>query len=269
MFIILKSTELIAGLIPYSLLLKIGSCIGLLEFYLDNRHRRLAISNIIRALKVTSVKANTIAKKSFQNFGKNIVSFLTDGSKLFQAVGREYISKDKGNIFVIGHFGNWEELGRIAVLNGIQLTAVGRAIKNKGADKYIKTKRSFAGLTILDKKGSFKYLLTALKEGKSVGILIDQYAGRRGTFVDFLGIPTSTISSPVLLAMRTGCPIVPVVVLSEDKIQKIFIEKPIQIVKTGDIARDIQTNTQLIVKPLEKYVRMYPEQWWWVHRRWR
>lgn len=269
MFTILRFIEFIAGKIPYPLLLKIGSGIGLWAFYLDKKHRNLAISNIIRAIRTNPAIARFIARESFGNFGKNIVEFLAGFKGESQVIGRENIILNKGNIFVIGHFGNWEVLGRVAVENGIRLSAVGRSIKNKAVDKYIKTKRFGSGLEILDKKGSFKYLLAALKDGRSVGILIDQYAGRRGVFVDFFGIPTSTIASPVLLAMRTDCPIVPAFIIREGTRQRVIVEEPIKLVKTGNISEDIKTNTQLMVKPLERYVRMYPEQWWWVHRRWR
>lgn len=237
----------------------IGSCIGLLVYYLDKRHRDLAISNIIKALRVSSLEARAVAKQSFQNFGVSISEFLIGHVGRVQVAGYEYISKSKGNIFILGHLGNWELMGRVAVKKGIRLVAVGREIKNRLADWFIRNRRLGSGIEILNKKGSFKYLLTALRNGKSVAVLIDQYAGRRGIFVDFLGIPTSTTHSPVLLSLRTGCPIVPVFILGH----KIIVEKPIPVTK------DIRASTQLIVKPLERYVRQYPEQWWWVHRRWR
>lgn len=237
----------------------LGSCIGLLAYYLDKRHRNLAISNIIKALKVSHRRARTIAKRSFQNFGVSISEFLIGHVGRVQVAGYEYISKSKGNIFILGHLGNWELMGKVAVKKGIRLVAVGREIKNRLADLYIRKRRLGSGIEILNKKGSFKYLLNTLRKGKSVAILIDQYAGRRGIFVDFLGIPTSTIHSPVLLSLKTGCPIVPVFIVGH----RIIVEPPIP------ITRDIRGSTQLMIKPLERYVRRYPEQWWWVHRRWR
>lgn len=269
MAIILRLIESIINIIPYKLALKVGSILGLFVYYLDKRHRKLAISNIIKALTTPLPQARDISIKSFQNLGMNIIEFLIHHSKLIQVIGYEYINIDKGNIFILGHFGNWELLGRVAVRKGIKIAAVGREIKNRGVNRYIKERRVNTGIDILDKKGSFKNLLSALKDGKSIAILIDQYAGRRAVFVDFFGIPTSTTHSPVLLALKTGCPIIPVFIIREDKGHRIIVEPPIKIVKTGDISGDIKINTELIVKPLERYVRQYPEQWWWVHRRWR
>jgi len=269
MYIFLKLIEAIANIIPYNLVIKIGSGMGLFGYFLSNKHRKLAISNIIKALNVSLPEAKRIAKESFRNIGMNMAEFLAGCNKVLNVTGYEYIDQKNGNIFVLGHFGNWEILGRIAAEHGMKITAVGRGIKDQGVDKYIRNKREFSGLEILDKKGSFKYLLQALKEKKSAGILIDQYAGRKGVFVDFFGIPTSTTASPVLLAFRTGCRIVPVFIIRKEKTVEIILEPPIKLVRTEDIQKDIQTGIQAMVKPLEKYVRMYPEKWWWVHRRWR
>jgi KDO2-lipid IV(A) lauroyltransferase len=269
MYIFLKLIETIANIIPYNLVIKIGSGIGLLGYFLSSKHRKLATSNIIRALNISLPEAERIAKESFRNIGINMAEFLVGCNKPLNVVGYENIDQKNGNIFVLGHFGNWEILGRIAIEHGMKITAVGRGIKDQGADKYIRNKREFAGLEILDKKGSFKYLLQALKEKKSAGILIDQYAGRKGVFVDFFGIPTSTTASPVLLSFRTGCRIVPVFIIRKETEVEIILESPLKLTKTGDIQKDVQTGVQAMVKPLEKYVKMYPEKWWWVHRRWR
>lgn len=269
---LLRIIERIISGLPYKVSFAIGAGIGLITYHLDKKHCSVAISNITRALKVSEVRARTIARKSFANSGINIIEFFNSHSFIqprLTITGMENISWDKGNIFVLGHFGNWELLGRIGARYGLQLVAVGRGIKSRGLDKYIQERRTFSGLELVEKKGSFRHLLRELQQGKSAAILIDQYAGRRGVFVDFLGIPTSTTASPVLLALRTGCPIVPVFIIREREGHKIFIEPQVPIVKTGHISQDIKTGTQLMVQPLERYVKRYSDQWWWVHRRWR
>ena len=270
---LLRIIEKIISRLPYKVFFTVGAGIGLLAYHLDNQHRFTAISNISRALEVSPDRARAIARKAFINSGINIIEFFNANTftrpPWVGITGIENIDWDKGNIFVLGHFGNWELLGRIGAQYSLQLVAVGRGIKSKGLDKYIQERRTFSGLELVNKKGSFKHLLRGLKQGKSAAILIDQYAGRRGVFVDFLGIPTSTTASPVLLALRTGCPIVPVFIIRERAGYRIFIESPVTVVKTGNINRDIQTGTQLMVRPLERYVKRYPDQWWWVHRRWR
>jgi KDO2-lipid IV(A) lauroyltransferase len=269
MYLLLDLVETVAKILPYNLVIDIGARIGLFGYYLSKKHRNLAISNITKALNKSIPEAKIIAKESFKNIGINFAEFFVGCKKLLDVNGYKNIDHDNGNIFVLGHFGNWEILGRIAAENGMKIIAVGRGIKNQGLDKYIRNKREFSGLEIVDKKGSFKQLLQALKEKKSAGILIDQYAGKKGVFVDFFGIPTSTIASPALLSLKTGCRIVPVFIIRKDKTLEIIIEQPIDIIRTGDITKDIHSMTQEMVKPLEKYVKLYPEKWWWVHRRWR
>jgi len=269
MFTILIVIEFIIKALPRKFALGLGSSLGFLGFCLDARHRALAISNIERALCLSRKKAKKIALKSFQNFGENIVEFILDGLDTLVLQGRENVNVNQGNIFVLGHFGNWEIMGRVAKEYNVKITAVGRKIKNSGVDKYLKRRRAGDGLEVVDKKWSFGSLINALKAGRMVAILIDQYAGRKGVFVKFLGLSTSTIASPVLLALKTGCPIVPVFIIKDGGKHKFIVERPIEVKRSGNIAKDLEVNTQLMVKPLEKYVRMYPEQWWWVHRRWR
>lgn len=275
MVAILRILDNIINIIPVKMALDIGGIIGQLGYALDRKHRRLAISNIGRVFgkDKTPNEIRNIAKKSFQNLGRNIAEFLRKEPSDFEVQGYEnienLIKQDKPVIYILGHFGNWEMLGRIAARHGIKLTAVGRAMKNKRVDEYIRNKRYGCGLEILDKKGSARGLLKALSKGRSVAILIDQYAGRHGVFVQFFGIPTSTTPSPAVMALRTGAPVVPAFMKRIGHKHKIFIELPVYITKTGNITKDIFTNTQRFIQPLEDKVKKYPEEWWWVHRRWR
>ena len=277
MFYILKLIELLINILPKVIALKLGALIGYLFFLIDAKHRKLAVSNIKKIFRQekNQKEINNIARRSFYNIGKNIIEFFRKTPKTFTLIGfdivEELLERDKRVIFVLGHFGNWELLGRLAISHGIKLVTVGREIKNKGIDRYIKQSRTGSGLELLDKKGSADRLLKALKDNKSVAILIDQYAGRkRGIFVDFFNIPTSTTPSPAVLNLRTNIPIVPVFMIrGRNDEHKIIIENPIAVERSGNINHDININTQKIVKPLEDYIRKYPEQWWWIHRRWR
>lgn len=276
MYYLLRSIELVVNFLPERVALGIGAVIGRLGYILDRRHRKLAISNISRVFgkEKGPAEARAIAKRSFQNLGKNVVEFFRKTPEDFEVQGyrniEDLLKRNEPAIYILGHFGNWEVLGKIAARHGLKLTAVGRRIKNRGVDKYIKSRRFGSGLEILGKRGAAGGLVKALKNGRSLAILIDQYAGRHGVFVQFFGIPTSTTPSPAVLALRTGAPVVPVFIIRKrGSRHKIFIESPMSITKTGDINEDIYNNTKRFVQCLEKYVRQYPDQWWWVHRRWR
>lgn len=274
---ILALLDKLINILPNKLVLLLGSFIGSLVYCLDKKHRYLALANINKVFgrgKGLQEK-QTIARRSFQYLGMNLMGFLRGLPDNIKLEGteqvKELLAQEKGMIFVIGHLGNWEIMGRVAVKQfAIKLVAVGRRIKNVSVDKFIKAKRTKWGIELVPKKGSLHSLLSALKEGKSVAILVDQYAGRKGVFVDFFGLPTSTIASPAILALRTGMPIFPVFMIREkDNSYKLEVTQSIPITNTGNVAGDIKDVTQKIAKRLESYVSRYPEQWWWVHRRWR
>lgn len=276
MYYLLKGIDIIINILPHPIALGIGVGIGRLFYILDKKHRKLAIANINKVFgdKKHPDEIVIIAKRSFENLGKNTIEFFRKIPKDFELEGytniESFIKNSSSMIFVLGHFGNWELLGRIAADHGLKITAVGRLIKNKGVDRFIREKRTGSGLDILGKRGSAKELLKVLSEDKSIAILIDQYAGRRGEFVDFFGIPTSTTPSPAILALRTDIPVIPAFIVRDGRNKhKIVIEPSIEITKTGNITEDVHSNTQKIIQPLEDYVNKYPEQWWWVHRRWR
>jgi len=276
MYYVLHCLELIVSRLPVSLALKAGVIIGSLGYILDIRHRRLALSNIRRAFGRDKgiMDAADIARRSFQNIGKNMIEFLRNRPEDIKLDGFEKIKGLVKNntpvIFILGHFGNWEVMGRKACDRGLILTVVEKAIKNKGLNRYVRERRISSGMEVLEKKGSANQLLGLLRMHKNIALLIDQYAGRKGVFVGFFGIPTSTTPSPAVLALRTGAVICPVFIIREpnDK-HRIIFESPVDIIKTGDIKMDIYNTTQEFVSILEKYVKQYPEQWWWVHRRWR
>lgn len=272
---VLELIEDIISALPLRLVQGLGTAIGRFGYILDGQHRKLAISNITKVFGSTKTKRDIekIARMSFQNLGKTVIEFIRDVPEgLVQMAWHDMddlVKRHKGVIFILGHFGNWEILGRLTASRGIKFTAVGKAVRTRRINEYITNKRHKAGLEMVDKKGALGELLKALRRNRSVAILIDQYAGRHGVFVNFFGIPTSTTSSPAVLALRTGAPVVPVFTVRTGTGYKGFIEPPIYVTRTGNIARDIYTNTQKFTESLEKYVRMYPEQWWWVHRRWR
>jgi len=276
-FYILKIIEFVINLLPQVITLKIGVFIGQIFFLIDRKHRRLAISNISRVFgnKKNKKEIELIAKKSFHNIGKNLIEFFRKTPKGIKVTGfsnlQKAIKKDKKVIIILGHFGNWELLGRLAAKNDIKVVTVGREMKSRGVDRYIRQTRIDKGLKILDKKGSANKLLKALKEDKSVAILIDQYAGRkRGVFVDFFGIPTSTTPSPAVLTLRTNVSVIPIFIVRRKRDRhEVIIEEPVEIKRSENMDKNIFDNTQKFVKFLEKYISKYPEQWWWVHRRWR
>lgn len=274
---LLSCITFLLSCLPHRIALSLGWLVGDLGYLADRRHRRLAIANIqcVFGQEKTAAEIRRIARQSFHHLGMNFIEFLRGLPREVEILGREnycpFLEKKQGMIFIIGHLGNWEVLGRVAAREGVRpLVAVGRDIKNKAVDAYIKGKRKHWQLEILGKKGCLPQLIESLRAGKNVAILIDQYAGRRAIFVDFLGRPTSTTASPAVLALRTGAPLIPVFMIRQNAGRyQVIVERPMEVVSTDNLAKDLAVITQRMVRPLEKYIRQFPEQWWWVHRRWR
>ena len=113
-------------------------------------------------------------------------------------------------------------------------------------------------------------MIRALSQNRIVGILIDQRAKRsEGVWVDFFGRKAPTTPALAVLAMRTGVPVLPVFMIrNEHGRHHLLVKEFLQLVDTGDIKKDVETNTQIINDTLESVIRQYPDQWFWVHRRW-
>jgi KDO2-lipid IV(A) lauroyltransferase len=151
------------------------------------------------------------------------------------------------------------------------MVSVMRAMPNKKLTEYLLFKRAIFGQELCFKKFSFNILLKALRDGKSVGIMNDQHAGRIGVDTIFFGHPAKTVSSAGLLHLKTGCPILIGIALRRDDNfnYDLILDGPIKLEKsTGSIDEDAKVITQMITSAIEKYVRQYPVQWIWTHRRW-
>ncbi len=130
--------------------------------------------------------------------------------------------------------------------------------------------RKSAGLKIIQKEKAIQNVIRALSENYFVGILVDQRSRRsEGVWVDFFGKKAPTTPSLALLAMRTGAPILPIFMVRNGyRKHLVFIKKPLPLIHTGNIKKDILANTKIINETLESIIRKYPDQWFWVHRRW-
>lgn len=184
----------------------------------------------------------------------------------------ESLRRGKGTLFLTAHFGAWELCPFAHALYGYPLKFVVRPIDNPFLDRLINSYRTASGNQIIQKKDSLREMLRTLKRKEGVGILIDQNTTRdAGVFVDFFGLPACTTTVLAALALRTGATVVPGVLIWDNDRQKhrLHFEPPVPIVQTGDSRADIIENTARFNKILEGLVRQYPDQWLWIHRRWK
>ena len=181
-------------------------------------------------------------------------------------------SRGKGVVFMTAHLGGWEIGSFVHSLHGNPLHVVMRALDNPYLDAYIRRLRSLHGNTLIDKDEFARGVLSALRHGETVGVLMDtnMLAGE-GEFVDFFGTPASTTTSIARLAMRTDAAVVPAFTIWDKNLGKyrIHFEPALETIRTGDDNADAIANTALYTRAIEQIVRRYPDQWLWVHRRWK
>ncbi len=224
-----------------------------------------------------------IVRGVFSNLGRLLAEFcqlpkltadnisqvvIYDGFENFAEAER----RGRGVLFLTAHFGAWELCPSAHALYGHPLKFVVRPIDNPYIDRLINRYRMLSGNQIIEKKSSLKEILTTLKNGGAIGILIDQNTTRdAGVFVPFFGIPACTTTSLATIASRTGATILPGVLIWDKALRKhrLRFEPPVELLESGDRQRDVIENTARCNRVLEELVRRHPDQWLWVHRRWK
>jgi KDO2-lipid IV(A) lauroyltransferase len=181
-------------------------------------------------------------------------------------------ARGKGVLFLTAHFGGWELSAFTHSLHGHWMHVVMRPLDNVYLDRLIQQRRSMHGNKTVAKDNFVRGLLAAMKAGEVVGILMDtNMTPPQGEFVDFFGIPACTASGLARIALRTDAAVVPTFTIWDPVLRKyrLRFEPAVTLIRTGDDEADAVANTQIFTKIIEDYIRRYPEQWLWVHRRWK
>jgi len=270
-------------ILPRQLALKAGETLAIIVYNLSSRHRRITLDNLKTAYKdIDEKRREEFAKSSFKNLGRvaaefsRMTSYDRDFIKgIIDVEGWENfenaIKKGKGIVFLTGHLGNWELMAYSQSLRGYPCNIIARPLDNPAVEQFVQKQRSFAGNKVIAKKSALKDIIQCLRNKEYVGILLDQnVAQQEGIFVDFFGKIACTSFGLAMLALKTDITIIPVfLVYTGNGRYKQLIGKEIEIQKTGDFEYDMAYNTALFTKVIESYIRQYPEQWFWAHRRWK
>ncbi len=178
---------------------------------------------------------------------------------------RKDISKNRGIVGVSCHCGNWELNGASIAAAGVPFTAVAATQSNPYVDKYITGLRLSLGMEVVHMRASAKDLVGAMKRNRTIGLIADQDAGRNGAFVTFFGHLASTPKGPAQLALKYNSPMIAGVTVRKGygRYRSIFREVPY------DESDTVQTLTQRYTDVFEDFIREYPEQYLWMHRRWK
>ena len=177
----------------------------------------------------------------------------------------------KGVFILTAHFGNWELMAAAFTRRFSHSSIVVRPVDFRPADRLLTDLRTLYGSEIIPKQRGMRRILAALRKGRTVGILMDQNVDwYDGAFVPFLGKTACTNKGLALMALKTGAPVLPVLsVRRPDGRYGIVIEPALDLRITGDKTRDVEDNTALFTETISRFVRAYPDHWFWFHRRWK
>jgi KDO2-lipid IV(A) lauroyltransferase len=229
----------------------------------DANVKRIALA-AYEHLGRTSIEAALLAR-----LGRDAVLDLFDGVDEWRLV-EEGLSHGRGLILVTGHLGNWELGGAYIAARGIPVDAIARRMSNPLFDRYLTETRSRIGMVVVHDADAVRRTPRSLRENRAVAFLSDQgVMGLASTFVPFFGRPAKTPRGPAVFALRLGVPVVfgTAVRQPSGKYRLVFESIPVE--DTGDRDRDVDAIVARYTATLERWVRRYPEQYFWHHRRWR
>ncbi|MDD5492088.1 MAG: lysophospholipid acyltransferase family protein [bacterium] len=268
--------------LPYRWSLQIGSGLGALVFKVWSRRRQITIQNLAKVFPAkSSVEIRNIAIQVYRNIGKTLIEFIVAGAwsknQLLAQVsfaGREHLdaalAKGKGVVFLGAHFGNWELLGIALTAVGYKISVIARPLDNPLLDKIVTNIRAKFGTRIMANSNSIKDVIRVLRKNESIGILMDQNLYENATFVDFFGELAATTPIIPLLAQKTGVAIVPIRMLRlNNNMFKVIIEPELVLKDIPDRQEYVRVNTRLCNEVIERWIKLDPEQWFWVHNRWK
>jgi Kdo2-lipid IVA lauroyltransferase/acyltransferase len=272
------------GLLPRPLARAKGIALGLLVYLLHGRLRRVGMRNLALAFPQRSRRERArILRGEYVSLGRQFAEVCLFPRYTRENVGDVVIydglenyerafARGKGVLFLTGHLGGWELSAFAHSLQGHPLSIVMRSLDNPRVDHLIQSYRTMHGNRTVDKDDFVRGLLAAMRKGEVVGILMDtNMTPPQGVFVDFFGIPAYTASGLARIALRTDAAVVPTFTVWKPELRKYTLrfDPAVELIRTGDTENDIVANTAKFTKVIEDYVRRYPEQWLWVHRRWK
>jgi len=227
--------------------------------------RAAATRGMVRSLGWMAAEFAHMPRYRRENIAEVIV---LDGQENFLEGQR----RGKGVLFLTAHMGAWELSSFAHALYGYSLHYMARPLDNARLDALVNRYRGLSGNAPIFKNESARRMLKILKDAGTIGILADQNTMREeGVFVDFFGVPACTTTGIARVALHTGAAVVPGYAVWDESLQKyrLRFEPPLELVRTGDAERDILENTQQFARITEEIIRKYPQQWVWVHARWK
>jgi KDO2-lipid IV(A) lauroyltransferase len=274
----------ILGALPRPLSRAFAIGLAQMVYLLHPRLRRVGMRNLEMAFpEKTEAERTRILRGEFTSLGRQLAEVCQFPRYTLENIEQVVVydglenyerahARGKGLLFLTAHLGAWELSAFAHSLHGHWLHVVMRPMDNAYLDRLLQGYRTMHGNKVVDKDDFVRGLLAAMKAGEDVGILMDtNMTPPQGVFVDFFGIPACTASGLARIALRTDAAVVPGFTIWDEALGKyrLRFDPALELIRTGDQEADVAANTQRFTKAIEDYVRQYPEQWLWVHRRWK
>ncbi|MFQ5587439.1 MAG: lysophospholipid acyltransferase family protein [Nitrospiria bacterium] len=269
--------------LPFDTAVNLGAMLGRLLHRVDRRHRLIGLNNLKAAFKneKSEQELADILSNVYQNIGRSgieairLARLTADEIRARTEIeGFEYYkaarTKNKGVILLGAHFGSWEWIPLALGEQGAPMHVIVRPIDNPYLNQMVQKMRERFGNVVLNKRSETGEIIKLLRQGKSIGFLLDQDVGHsKAIFVDYFGRPAATNKALATIALRTGAPVVPMFIIRKKGGHRLVIEKPLPLPRTGNLKQDMIGTTTLFTKKIESYVRQHPDHWLWLHRRWK
>jgi KDO2-lipid IV(A) lauroyltransferase len=272
------------GVMPRGLARLLAGLLAFFVYWTFGRLRRVGVRNLELALPELSSKARTeILRKVYRSLGWQLVEFCrltrytpANTRNWIRTEGLEHYlaaqARGKGVLIVTGHLGAWELSSFYHSLMGYPMGMVIRRLDNRRLDNYVNAVRCLHGNRVLHKDEFARGLLTAMRAGETVGILMDtNMRPPQGVFVEFFGRQACTASGLARVALKTGAAVLPGFMVWEAAEKKYVLHfgPELEFEPTGDAEADAIAATQQCAAATEEWIRRYPDQWLWIHRRWK
>lgn len=281
---------LATALLPAAISCRLGALAGLLIPYIVPKRRAIILDNITLSIPFMKTHrlwdspcedAGGLARETFKNLGRSLMEVC----RLYHGRGEDVLAdieirgwgnyeaakaKEKGLIFLSGHCGNWELMSlTLSSLFGKEVSGVARRQNNPFLNSMVERMRSRYDSRLIYKQGALKGILAALKKGEMVGILADQAVfPEEGYLIDVLGRKAWASKAPVIIARKSGVPLVPVF-LHREGARHVLTFHPEHFFSDDMSDEGIKKETQALSRYVENFVVANPTQWYWVHRRWK
>ena len=276
----IRLIRLISRLLPYSFGVQAGAALGFIGYYLLPRERKRALTHLALVFKDREdAWIRRTARGSFMHLGKSMLEIMLMTPERLAAIAdfpgeanlRDALAAGKGVVYVTGHIGNWELCGGV-IAQHFPLSVVAAPIEPAPLNEMLVGLRERTGMKIIlrGKPGASRQLIRIFKENRILGLLIDQDTDVEGAFVDFMGRLAWTPTAAASMAIKFNAPVVfGYTRRGRDNRHTVVVEGPLELVRTDNIEQDIITNTALFNRKIEECIMREPEQWVWMHRRWR